>query len=74
MSQANELCACGKKRNELNNVNWNRHVSSCKVMKRKNLDNFFDISIYFNKSRRQNSLENDCGSEAKKGKISLKGK
>lgn len=58
MSQSNKLCACGKKRNGLNNVNRNRNVSSYKIMKHRNHDSFLDIFCYFNKSRKKDSLEN----------------
>lgn len=35
MSELNNrlVCFCGKKRNALNATNWNRHVTSCKVVR-----------------------------------------
>lgn len=37
-------CLCGKNRNDMNGLNWKRHVASCEVQKRKK--NNTDISAF----------------------------
>lgn len=44
------VCVCGKKRGNLNSINWSRHLEACKCNKRKKLShNYFgtNISNYF---------------------------
>jgi len=44
------VCGCGKKRGNLNSVNWGRHLEACKCNKRKKLcHNYFgaNLSDYF---------------------------
>lgn len=45
------VCACGKKRLELNLTNWNRHLSFCKVAKLKNKKICMNVSSFFHSER-----------------------
>lgn len=41
----NSDCVCGKKRSNLNQTNWTRHVNACK--KKKSCSTAHSISTYF---------------------------
>lgn len=60
----NVVCLCGKKKLKLNETNWKRHVSSCKiVLKHQNsktqTNTSKDLTSYFPK-KRQCSFETDA--------------
>ena len=44
-------CLCGKKRNDMNDLNWTRNLASCEVQKRKK--NNTDISAFFTLQRKR---------------------
>lgn len=48
----NFVCACGKKRSNLNDTNWKRHIFSCKVQERLKISKTCNtLSTYFLKKR-----------------------
>lgn len=65
MSQ-NIVCACGKKKNNINSTNWSRHLMSCKIEKIK--QKCSTISTYFNTSvgSQKHSLDKDLEDNIKK--------
>lgn len=42
-----EICECGKNRDKLNNINWTRHIISCKSKKLKTMSNNSNIAKFF---------------------------
>jgi len=50
MEMESRKCICGKKRTNLNNTNWSRHLSSCKKVKLSLTSQ--SVSLFFKKSRR----------------------
>lgn len=55
------VCVCGKKKGNLNSINWSRHKQSCKLLKTKcenvNIINFF---------KRSNSSDPNTTTDVKK--------
>ena len=60
------VCLCGKKKLNLNDKNWKRHVTSCKIIKLKNTNSGNVLSNYFSQKRKNESLVDDI--ILKKGK------
>lgn len=60
---------CGKKKLNLNDINWKRHVTSCKIIKLKNTNSGNVLSNYFSQKRENKSLfDGNDGIILKKGK------
>lgn len=49
MEKENRKCICGKRRANLNNTNWSRHLASCKKVKLSLTSQ--SVSSFFKKSR-----------------------
>lgn len=49
MEIENRKCICGKRRANLNNTNWSRHLASCKKVKLSLTSQ--SVSSFFKKSR-----------------------
>lgn len=47
LNAKNEMCPCGIKRQKLNEVNWQRHIKSCKI--RKSSIGYNLINTYYSK-------------------------
>lgn len=48
----NEICLCGKEKFQLNDINWKRHISSCKIdLKFKNSEPTKYLTVYFSKKK-----------------------
>lgn len=63
------VCLCGKKKLNLNDINWKRHVTSCKIIKLKNTNSGNVLSNYFSQKRENKSLfDGNDGIILKKGK------
>lgn len=58
-------CICGKKKGMLNDTNWKRHTTSCKMQKSK--INNSDISSFF-KRRSANVIETSQTKKQRLGK------
>jgi len=42
--QKANVCVCGKSRDNLNNTNWKRHITNCKIKKKlKNIKSFYNF-------------------------------
>lgn len=53
MSDSNyAVCLCGKKRLKLNETNWKRHLTFCKVAKLKKTNTVLDVQHFFTKKRK----------------------
>jgi len=59
------VCLCGKKKLNLNDMNWKRHLTSCKIVKLKNTNSGNVLSNYFSKKRENVSSVDDI--KMKKG-------
>ncbi|XP_025202917.1 zinc finger MYM-type protein 1-like [Melanaphis sacchari] len=56
MSDSNyAACLCGKKRLKLNETNWKRHLTFCKVAKLKKNNTVVDVHNFFTKKRKINN-------------------
>lgn len=48
------VCLCGKEKQKLNDTNWKRHISSCKISKMSKTCN--PVSSYFLKKRESSEV------------------
>lgn len=51
MSENNNLCLCGRKRQKMNDTNWKRHQTACNVSKLKSSKTVTSLLSYMTKKR-----------------------
>lgn len=54
-------CSCGKKKNKLNEKNWNRHIMACEVDKLKRKKICSNISRYITQNATQTASTSSQG-------------